>query len=331
MTNIELSSPAWLFAAIPLVMLALTVTSLRKRRRHEIAYFTGSSVLDTISVTRRRNILPGFLRIVGATLLLVGLAGPVLPVLLDQQRANVILLIDISGSMTATDVQPSRLAAAQDAATKFVQSMPEGWKAGLVAFAEQPVVVTPPTLNRADVVTGLASLTALGGTGTGDAISTAVNVGRAGSAERVAEAMAVGDALENPSRTVVVMLSDGRPTAGNETAEAAAYRAQRLGVPVFSIAFGTDAGAITILDAGGQEQRLDVPPDPGTMQQVASITGGGYFTAVTSAELAQVYSSVNARLEAESATLEPGNLLIAAGAMLLAAAAVTAARRAVMP
>lgn len=331
MSGFSMQAPWWLLLFVPALIVALSVRGMRRRRAAGLVRFTGSQMLSDLVRAPRRRRAPVVLAVIGTILCILGLSAPQLPVILEQQRANVVLLIDISGSMSANDVAPTRLAAAQKAASQFLENLPAQWKAGLVAFSEHPVLVTAPTDDRAAVTAGLQSLVPTGGTGTGDAISMAIDVGRAGSADRIQDAMNKGDSLENPSKTVIVLLSDGRPTVGNTTAQAAAYRAQRLGIPIFAIAFGTDQGAITVLDAGGQEKVLQVPPDPGTMQELASITNAGYFTALSEDQLKQVYQSVSSQLEKEAGTYSLQVPLLLAGLLLLAIAALLAARRSPLP
>jgi len=302
-----------------------------RNRRKATVKFTGTTLLHDLSDGRTARRLAAALVVIGALLLPVGLADPRIPTFIDRNRANVVLVIDVSGSMSATDVAPSRLDAAISAGEQFVQGMPSNWKAGLIAFSEQPLLLQAPTDDRSAVAEALGTLTAAGGTGTGDAVDMAIDVGRAGNAERVGQALTEKDNLENPSQSVIVLLSDGRPTVGQLTAEATAYRAQRLGVPIFTISFGTDAGAITVLDGDGQSQRLEVPPDPATMQSVASITNGRYYTAISGDQLNQVYDSVSGQLEREAGTIDLGAYLLLTSLAMIGAGAILALVRGTLP
>lgn len=324
-------SPQW-FLLLPVVALtALGVALLWQRRRKAVVRFTGTSLLNDLTEARQLGALPVIPLVLGALLLPVGLADPRIATFIDQNRANVVLVLDVSGSMSATDVTPSRLSAAVDAGTDFIENMPSNWKAGLIAFSEQPLLLQAPTDDRQAVIEALTNVTAAGGTGTGDAIDMALDVGRAGSAERVGQALAEKDNFANPSRTVVVLLSDGRPTAGQLTAEATAYRAQRLGIPVFTIAFGTDSGVITVLDGDGKSRQLEVPPDPATMQAVASITDGRYYTAISADQLNQVYDSVSAQLEREAGTIDLGPPLVALAVLLFIVGSIALVARMTLP
>lgn len=303
-------APLWLALLPVAVLLLVLLGALSRTRRKATVRFTGTTMLSDLVDGRNAGRWALALVVLGVLVLPLGLADPRIPTFIDRNRANVVLVIDVSGSMSATDVTPSRLDAAISAGEQFIDGMPANWKAGLIAFSEQPLLLQAPTDDRAAVNEALRTLTAAGGTGTGDAIDMAIDVGRAGSAERVGQALAEKDNLENPSQSVVVLLSDGRPTVGQLTAEATAYRAQRLGVPVFTISFGTDAGAITVLDADGQSKRLDVPPDPATMQSVASITNGRYYSAISGDQLTAVYESVSGQLEREAGTIDLGPYLV---------------------
>ena len=324
-------SPQWLIALPLLAFAVLGVALVWRNRRKAIVRFTGTTLLGELTETRHGGVLAMAALLIGALLLPVGLADPRIPTFIDRNRANVVLVLDVSGSMSATDVSPSRLSAAVDAGTDFIENMPQNWKAGLIAFSEQPLLLQAPTDDREAVIEALTTLTAAGGTGTGDAIDMALDVGRAGSAERVGQALAEKDNFANPSRTVVVLLSDGRPTAGQLTAEATAYRAQRLGIPVFTIAFGTDSGVITVLDGDGKSRQLDVPPDPATMQSVASITDGRYYTAISGDQLNQVYDSVSGQLEREAGTIDLGPPLLVLALVLLVGSGIALALRLTLP
>lgn len=324
-------NPAWLALAPVLAAAVLVCALVWKARRKAVVQFTGTQLLSDLTNARRVGVAPVVLLSIAALLLPLGLADPRIPTFIDRNRANVVLVIDVSGSMSATDVSPSRLSAAIDAGTEFIEGMPSNWKAGLIAFSEQPLLLQAPTDDRETVIEALTTLTAAGGTGTGDAIDMAIDVGRAGSAERVGQALAEKDNFENPSRTVVVLLSDGRPTVGQLTAEATAYRAQRLGIPVFTIAFGTDAGVITVLDGDGKSRQLQVPPDPATMQAVASITDGRYYTAISADQLNQVYDSVSGQLEREAGTIDLGPVLIFSALLLAIIGGLALAVRVTLP
>lgn len=316
--GLTLLEPLW----APLVLLpflAAWVTLVQRRRR--TVRFTGMRFLDDLAPSGRGLFATVATTIAVASLVLT-LSEPRLASVDTTARANVMLVIDVSGSMSATDVAPSRLRVATDAAAAFVTSLPDGWKSGVVAFSERAFVLSPPTADRASVLRALGGLTAQGGTATGDALDLAIDVGRAGGPERLDEAIASKDALVNPSATVVVLLSDGAQTAGSIEVLTSAERARSLGIPVHAIAFGTDDGSIDIMYPDGKVRPLDVPPDFATSAKIAQTTGGEFFTAVTARELDLVYRSVTEVLEQEENLDDLTPYLVLFGTVLLVLAAV---------
>jgi len=311
--GLRLLEPLWVFVALVPLLVAFVAVSVRRRRA---VRFTGTRFLEDLAPSGR-GLFALVCMTVAAVVLTLTLAEPRLASVDARARANVMLVIDVSGSMSATDVPPSRLRVATDAAASFVTSLPEGWRSGVVAFSERAFVLTPATDDRAAVLRSLGGLTAQGGTATGDALDLALDAGRAGGPERLEEALTVKDALENPSATVIVLLSDGAQTAGEIESLTAAERARSLGVPVHAIAFGTDDGAIDIMYPDGQVRPLEVPPDFATSAKIAQTTGGEFFTAVTARELDLVYRSVTKVLEEEENLLDLTPHLVGFGTLML--------------
>lgn len=328
---VTFTHPQWA-ALIPVVLGAywLIARSWHKQTARGL-YFTGAHVLDEVQRETVQRRWPLILAMLAPVLVAIGLTGPQLAVTVDRQAANVVLVMDTSGSMNATDVPPTRLVAAQNAAKEFLRALPDEWKAALIGFSENPYIVRAPTSNRDDLDAAIGTLVAMGGTATGDALDLAIDVGRAGYPDRVNQALAQKDELADPSQTVIVVLSDGRQTTGSQAPESAAARAARLGIPVFTIAFGTDAGQVSVLDADGRMKVLDVPPDPSSMALIASTTQGQSFTAVTEGELRAVYSSVAARLEPEQDLLDLGAPISAVGLLLGLAAVFALVRHRFVP
>lgn len=316
--GLTLLEPFWALLAL-LPVIAGWVTFLLRRRR--AVRFTGTRFLEDLAPSGR-GLFALVCTTLAATSFTLTLSEPRLASVDTTARANVMLVIDVSGSMSASDVPPSRLRVATDAAAAFVTALPDGWKSGVVAFSERAFVLSPPTDDRASVLRALGGLTAQGGTATGDALDLAIDAGRAGGPERLEEALTVKDALENPSATVVVLLSDGAQTAGEIEVLTSAERARSLGVPVHAIAFGTDDGSIDIMYPDGQVRPLDVPPDFATSAKIAQTTGGEFFTAVTARELDLVYRSVSEVLEQEENLDDLTPHLVLLGTLLLVLAVV---------
>lgn len=302
--------PLWLTLV---VVPPLAVVLFRRFDASRAVRFSGVALLADLRLPPRSRLAP-LLVVLCAQLVAVTLAEPRLVAASSTERATVVLVVDVSGSMSATDVAPSRLDAAKQAASAFVGSLPTTWKSALVAFSERAFVVTPPTADRSTVLSALDSLVAQGGTATGDALSLAIDVGRAGSPDRLAAATSQGDSFPDPRASVIVLLSDGAQTSGQIDALTAAERAGRLGIPIHAIALGTSSGRIDIAYPDGVVRPLDVPPDFETSARIAQSTGGGFFSAVTARELAAVYESVSAALERDVTEhdLTPWALLLAA-------------------
>lgn len=273
-----------LLILVPLVLLGAYFFVQRSRRKYALRF---TSVELLASVAPRR---PGWQRHISAALMLValvalvvGLAGPTHNERVARQRGTIMLAIDTSGSMSATDVAPTRLAAAEDAARRFVEKLPRGLKVGLLSFDSGARVLASPASDHAGVLAALDHLQVGGGTATGDAIyqslATIAAQPRAANGKRPAAA--------------IVLMSDGSPTIGRngesptQTVTQATAAAKAAGVPVDSIAFGTAQGTVNL-----QGEVLSVPADPAAMAQIAAGSGGKSFTAVTGTELNAVYDQI---------------------------------------
>lgn len=278
----------WLLAGVAALAVAYVIAQ-RRRSRYAVR-FTNLKLLDRVAPARpawRRHV-PASLFLAMLALLVVGFARPQAEVRVPRERATVLVAVDVSSSMSATDVAPDRLAAAKSAAREFVNELPEQFNVGLVGFAGSASVMVPPVTDRSAVGAGIDRLaegvTGPGGTAIGEAIATSLEAIRGLDVE--------ADEDVPPAR--VVVLSDGANTTG-QSPDVAARLATELGVPVDSISFGTASGTIR----GG----TPVPVDGQTLQQVADATGGTYFAAADVDELRAAYddigSSVGFRTEVQ--------------------------------
>jgi hypothetical protein len=207
--------------------------------------------------------------------------------------------MDVSGSMNATDVQPTRLISSQRAATQFIEQLPDKFRVGIVSFASTAQTLTRPTTDRPAVYEAVASLHAEGATAMGDGIERALDVKRpptppsTGSDVRPAP---------NPGATggdaplIVLLLSDGANTQGRTQPMEAASDAKALGVPVFTIALGTDQGMVDVPDETGALRRIPVPPDKLTLQRIAETTGARFFAAPSSDDLKDIYRELGSKI-----------------------------------
>ena len=272
------------FLAAPVLLLIAYLVAQRSRRKYALR-FTSVDLLASVAPRR-----PGWQRHVSAVLMLAavtalvfGYAKPSGTKKVARQRGTVILAIDTSGSMAATDVAPTRLVAAQAAARRFIAGLPAGLKVGLLSFDSDARVLVAPTADHVSVLAAVDSLSIGGGTATGSAIDTALDA--------VAALPPGADGQKAPA--AIVLMSDGTPTIGKDgesaeqTVTDATAAAKSAAVPVDTIAFGTTTGTVTI-----QGETVPVPADPQAMAAIAQGSGGKSFTATSGSQLNAVYDQI---------------------------------------
>ena len=258
------------------VLVLLYVLAQRRRRTYAIR-FTNLALLASVA-GRRPNVrrhIPSFLFLLGLAGLVIASAGPVLNLEVARQRADVMLVIDVSGSMEATDVLPSRIEAARSAARTLINSLPGSDRIGLVSFNNRATLVAPLTEEHGSVSRALGTLRPGGGTAIGDAIVAAVAQFQPGS-------------TASSSRRVpglIVLLTDGASNAGIDPATAAGS-AQRAAIKIDTIGIGR-RGQPTFV----RGQPVD-GVDETSLQSLASVTGGSYFYAEAAGQLDRIYSSL---------------------------------------
>jgi Ca-activated chloride channel family protein len=274
----------WLLAGV--VGLAVLYVVLQRRRSRYAVRFTNLRLLDRVAPKRpgwRRHV-PASLFLAMLALLVVGFARPTDEVRVPKERATVVVAVDVSRSMLATDVDPDRLSAAKAAAREFVDGLPEEFNVGLVGFAGSASVFVAPNTDRDALRAGIDRLAegsaGAQGTAIGEAITTSLTT--------IANLDA--QAAQDPPPARVVLLSDGANTAGREP-EAAAADAVQAGIPVDTILFGTPDGSI---EQNGRAMR--VPVDGQTLEAVAEQTGGGYHEAASSDKLRAVYDDIGSSI-----------------------------------
>ncbi|MEA2138498.1 MAG: Ca-activated chloride channel [Solirubrobacteraceae bacterium] len=302
-----------------LVGLVLVPLALAAYLRHErvraaaAASFASPALLAAVapSTPGWRRHVPLAVYGVALTILLVALAKPQTTVAVPIERASIMLTTDFSGSMQATDVPPTRLAAARAAANRFLGEVPGSVRVGLVAFNQAPRLVESPTTDRDAVRSALAALRPSGGTATGEALAVSLT----------ALAAETDDAgVRVPS--AIVLLSDGKSVHGRSPSELA-LRAKELKIPIYTVALGTPTGTITVRKPDGTSETKPVPPDPFEMEKVAALSGGRAFTADNVRRLSTVYEQLGSRIGYRkqqrelTAAFSGGALsLLAAGALL---------------
>jgi Ca-activated chloride channel family protein len=267
----------WLLLAVA-ALAGVYVLAQRRRSKYALR-FTNLDLLDKIAPSRpgwRRHV-PAALFLAMLALLTTGFARPTAEARVPRERATILVVMDNSRSMQATDVTPTRSQVAKQAARTFVDQLPEQFNVGLVTFSGAAAVTVPPSTDRALMRAGIDQLDAQGGgTAIGEAIITAL------------QALATTDpgAAEDPPPSHVVLLSDGANTTGRSPQDAAA-EAAAAGVPVSTIAYGTAEG---VVDLNGD--LIPVPADGPTLQQVAERSGGSFHEAASGEELRQVYDDI---------------------------------------
>jgi Ca-activated chloride channel family protein len=344
------AAPA-LLVGLLLVPLALVVYRIVQRRRSRYAVrFTNVDLLGNLvprTPAWRRHVPPAlYLGAIAA--LVLALARPSMLVAVPREEATIILTMDVSGSMKAVDVEPSRLAAAQKAASDFVDQLPATFKVGLVAFSTAPRIVVEPTTDRAVLHQALNNLRAQGGTALGDSITTSLEAagldpsgassGSGASPSPSADPSAGPSASATPAPSgsgstgtadkpvvATVLLSDGANSTGQLEPIPAAEQAAALGVPVYTIALGTANGVVEVQDDQGNPHILNVPPDTDTLAAIAETTGGRFFEAPTAQDLAQIYQGLGSRIGYTNEEQEVTQWFAAAGLLLVVTGAGLAA------
>jgi Ca-activated chloride channel family protein len=304
------------FLLVPILLAAAYVVRQRQRQKYAMRF---SSVELLASVAPKR---PGWQRhlpaaglLAAVVLLVVGVARPAQATKVARERGTVIVALDTSESMGATDVSPNRLDAAKASAKRFVDSLPQGLQVGLLSFDQSTSMVVSPTSDRASVLAGIAQLQLGPGTATGPAISLAL--------QAISALPPAADGT--PAPAVIVLMSDGTPTVGTgdlspeEALTQATTAAKAASVPVNTIAFGTPDGTVTV-----QGEQHAVPADPQAMAKIAQDTGGQTFDAETADQLAQTYSKIAGTIGYDTQTHEITVWFTAFGLIAAGLAAVAA-------
>jgi Ca-activated chloride channel family protein len=322
----------WLLLALPLLVL-LYLWLLRRRRALALRYASLSIVKEALGKgPGLRRHIPPVLFLLALAAMLLAAARPFAVVTLPSDQETIILAMDVSGSMRATDVKPNRLVASQVAAKAFLEELPRKVRVGIVAFAGTAQVVQPPTLSREDLVAAIDKFQMQRATAIGSAIVIALaelfpdqgidldTVARASGRPR---AMAIDAAPKKPqkeftpvapgsySSAAIILLTDGQRTTGVDTLEAAKMAADR-GVRIYTVGIGTVDGETIGFEGWSMRVRLDEE----TLKKVALQTQGEYFYAGTAENLKAVYEKLGSRLTVEKKETEISGLLALAAAVL---------------
>jgi len=313
---VSFATPLLLLGLLLLPLLVLAYRRLQRRPNRYAVRYTNldvlASVVESTRSWRRHAGLALFLLALAA--LLVGFARPSMTRLADREEATVVLVIDVSGSMQAEDVDPTRLEAAQKVVREFMKGLPPRFQVGVVAFSETAEVAAPATDDRQLAVDAIDYLYPQRGTAIGDAIARGVEVARA------AEPGQGG--VDRPA--AILMLSDGAQTEGILLPMEGAARAKSFKIPVFTVALGTPEGIVEFNRFGGT-RIIPVPPDKETLRQVAATTGGQFYEAESAGDLRDAYDKMGSLVSKVERKQEVTFAFLAGGLVLMLGAAALAA------
>ncbi|HEX7305264.1 VWA domain-containing protein [Lentzea sp.] len=312
-------APWWFLLLVAVALLGAGYVVAQRMRRKRVLRFTNLELLEKVAPKRERwsRHVPAAFLLAALALLTVALAGPTSEQRVPRNRATVMLVVDVSLSMKATDIKPSRLEAAQTAAKSFTEGLTPGINLGLISFAGSATVLVAPTTDRAAVSQSIDGLKLAQSTATGDALVAAM-------ASIDSFGKVVGGA-EGPPPARIVLMTDGKETVGTRKAFDAAEDAKKAGIPISTISFGTEDG---VVDIEGRQQ--SVPVDDDSMKEIAKISGGEFFKAASAEELRRVYDTLGEQIGYEKKQADaskPWLLLGTITTMIAAAAALLLGQR----
>jgi Ca-activated chloride channel family protein len=303
MTGISFLSPWRLLLLVAVLALGTLYVAFQWRRSKYAVRFTNLDLLSTVAPKRPgwRRHLTAVVQLLALAALVLAFAQPTHETKVPRERATVMMALDVSISMQADDVSPDRISAAQAAATSFLDDVPEAVNVGLVTFAGTARVEVAPTTDREAVATAIEQLQLREGTAIGDAIDASLDA-----------LQSVPESPDGePVPAVIVVMSDGSTTMGVPN-EQATDSAIEQGVPVSTIAFGTEEGTVTIPETG---ELVRVPVDPEALAAIAAATGGTSYEAATEGELTDVYASIGSSVGYDTIDTEITEWFVA-GALL---------------
>lgn len=304
--------PLWLLGLLLVPGLWLLYRRRHGRARRFAVRFPAAAtlLLAAPSVPAWRRHLPALLALAALTSLTVAVAKPRATVSVPVDRASIVLVTDHSGSMNATDVEPSRMAAAQSAANTFVDELPARVRLGIVTYAGGVDATQAPDVDHDLTRRVIDGLFADGSTATGDALASALQLVRRG---------------EQDAPSAIVLLSDGKTTAGIEPVGVARQPDVAKKVPIYTVALGTDGAILENPDPFGPD--IDVSPDPETLSRISEVSGGEAFTADDSGRLESIYERLGSQLGTREVQRELTAGFAVAGMLLLLGAGVASQRR----
>ncbi|HSZ28219.1 MAG TPA: VWA domain-containing protein [Pseudonocardiaceae bacterium] len=319
------TTPLWFLLLVVVAALAVGYVWMQRQRHRQVLRFANLAMLERVAPHRQGwwRHLPAALLLVALVLFTLALAGPTAERKVPRNRATVMLLIDVSLSMRATDIEPSRITAAQREAKRFAHDLTPGVNLGLVSFAGSATVLVSPTTERASVIRAIDNLTLAEATGTGEAIFAALS--------SIEAFGAVLSDAQGPPPARIVLLTDGKQTVptpdgddprGGFTAARAAAAAK---VPISAISFGTAYGQVEI---NGEPQ--PVPADDESIRHIAHLSGGQFYDANSASQLSDVVNTLGEQIGYETTRADASKAWLIAGtlaAVLAAAGALAIGQR----
>jgi len=305
------SAPWWFLLLIAVAAVAIGYVLAQRARRKRTMRFANLALLEKVAPKSQGWVrhLPAVLIVLSLLILTVALAGPTAEQKVPRNRATVMLVIDVSLSMEATDVAPTRLKAAQDAATQFAQNMTPGINLGLISFAGTATVLVNPTTDRNGVIKAIENLKLAQSTATGEGIFAAL--------QSVESFSSVVGGADGPPPARIVLMSDGKQTVPEDLYAArggytAAQAAKQAGVPISSISFGTTHGSV---DIDGKAQPVSV--DDESLREIARLSGGDFYKAASAEELKKVYADLGEQIGYELKDADASKPWVVIGTLFL--------------
>ncbi|WP_019203025.1 VWA domain-containing protein [Tsukamurella sp. 1534] len=282
----SLATPVWLLGVLVVLGLVAAYVYTERKRRKRTLKFANMSVLDSVAPPGRNRWrhVPIALMCIGLVLLMVALSGPQAMRKVPRSRATVVLVIDTSLSMQATDVEPDRLTAAKEAAKKFVTELPQGMNLGIVSYAGTAQLLVSPTPDRSLATNAIEHLELAQRTATGEGIYAGIQ-----SIKNIRDVLGGKD---NAPPARIILESDGKQTVPTSLDDprggfTAARKAKEEGIPISTISFGTETGTVDI-----SGQNIPVPVDDASLRQIAELSGGKFFAASSLNDLNEAYGEL---------------------------------------
>jgi Ca-activated chloride channel homolog len=277
--------------AVPAILLFAFIAR-RRRARHPVA-FTNLTVLAGVASARRHawtRMIPLALLLLALVFAVVAVAHPRRKISQPDQNGTIVLLVDVSGSMRATDVKPTRLLAAVDAMSAFLNQLPKQFKVGLVDFSDTAEPLVSPTTNRVAIKQSINLLQPEAGTAIGDGIAAALHM--------LSTSLKGDGYVRKPGKLVpgaIILLSDGAQNRGLLQPLQAALMARAEGVRIYPVSLGTPNGKVSY-GIGAFTTQVPAPPDPATMSEIAHVSDGKSFTAQTDSKVVDIYKTLGSRI-----------------------------------